>query len=60
MALLSEFYLKIKHIKGKKNRVADALSRSMKMIHLATVSTCETNVRKESGMHKRQMHSSRP
>ena len=45
MALLSEFNFKIKHIKGKENRVADALSRSIKMIHLSTISTCETNVR---------------
>jgi hypothetical protein len=45
MALLSEFDFEIKHIKGKKNKVADALSRCMKTIHLAAVSTCETNVR---------------
>ena len=45
MDLLSEFDFEIKHIKGKENRVADDLSRSMKTIHLATVSTCETDVR---------------
>jgi hypothetical protein len=45
MELLSEFDFKIKHIKGKENRVVDALSRSMKTIHLAAVSTYETNVR---------------
>jgi hypothetical protein len=45
MALLSEFDFEIKHIKGKENKVADALSRSMKTIHLAVVSTCETNVK---------------
>jgi hypothetical protein len=60
MALLSEFDFEIKHIKGKENRVVDALSRSIKMIHLAAVSTCETMSGKESGMHKKQMHSSRP
>jgi hypothetical protein len=45
MALLSEFDFEIKHIKGKENRVVDALSRSMKTIHLAVVSTCETEVK---------------
>jgi hypothetical protein len=45
MALLSEFDFEIKHIKGKENRVVDALSRIIKTIHLAVVSTCETNVR---------------
>jgi hypothetical protein len=45
MDLLSEFDVEIKHIKGKENRVVDALSKSIKMIHLATVSTCEADVR---------------
>jgi hypothetical protein len=44
MALISEFDFEIKHIKGKENRVVDALSRSMKVIHSAAVSTCETNL----------------
>jgi hypothetical protein len=45
MALLSEFDFEIKHVKGKENKVVDALSRSMKTIHLAVVSTCKTNVK---------------
>jgi hypothetical protein len=45
MDLLSEFNFEIKHIKGKENRVVDALGRSVKTIHLAVVSTYETNVR---------------
>jgi hypothetical protein len=45
MVLLSEFDFEIKHIKGKENRVVDALSRSMKVIHLAVVSTCESNIK---------------
>jgi hypothetical protein len=45
MALLSKFDFEIKHIKGKENKVVDALSRSMKTIHLAAVSTCEMNVK---------------
>jgi hypothetical protein len=45
MGFLSEFDFEIKHVKGKENKVVDALSRSMKTIHLAAVSTCETNVK---------------
>ena len=45
MALLSEFDFEIKNIKGKENRVVDALSKSMKTIHLVVVRTFETNVR---------------
>jgi hypothetical protein len=45
MALLSDFDFEIKHIKGKENRVVDALSRSMKTIHLAVVRTYETDVK---------------
>jgi hypothetical protein len=45
MALLSEFYFEIKHIKGKENRVVDALSRSMKTIQLEAVSTYKTDVK---------------
>jgi hypothetical protein len=43
MALLSEFDFEIKHVKGKENKVADALRKSMKTIHLVAVSTCKTN-----------------
>jgi hypothetical protein len=49
MALLSDFDFELKHIKGKENRVAYTLTRSMKMIHLAVVSICETDVRERVG-----------
>jgi hypothetical protein len=45
MPLLREFDFEIKHIKGKENKVVDALSRSMKTIQLAAVSTCEADVK---------------
>jgi hypothetical protein len=45
MVLLIDFDFEIKHIKGKENRLVDALSISIKMIHLETVSTCEMDVR---------------
>jgi hypothetical protein len=45
MALLSEFEFDINHIKGKETKVVDALSRSMKVIHLASISVCESNIK---------------
>jgi hypothetical protein len=45
MALLSEFRFEIKHIKGKENIVFDALIRSMKVIHLEAMSTCESYIK---------------
>jgi len=43
--LLSEYDFEIKHIKGKENRVTDSLSRSIKLIHLASVSTYELGIK---------------
>jgi hypothetical protein len=45
MALLSDFDFEIKHIKGKENRVVDSLSISMKVVHLATVSISESDIK---------------
>jgi hypothetical protein len=45
MVLLNEFDFEIKHIKGKENRVLDAISRSMKVIHLEVVNTGEPNIK---------------
>jgi hypothetical protein len=45
MALLSDFYFEIKHIKGKENRVVYSLSRSMKVVHLVVVSTNESDIK---------------
>jgi hypothetical protein len=45
MALLYEFDFEIKHIKGKENRVVDALSRTMKVIYLEVVSTYKMDVK---------------
>jgi hypothetical protein len=45
MALLSEFDFEIKHIKGKENKVDDALRKSMKTIHLEEMSTYKTDVK---------------
>jgi hypothetical protein len=43
--LLGGFDFEIKHIKGKQNRVVDALGISMKVIHLAVVITCESDIK---------------
>jgi hypothetical protein len=45
MDLLSEFDFEIKHIKGKQNRVSDALSRNMKVINFEDISTCESDIK---------------
>jgi hypothetical protein len=45
LALLSDFYFEIKHIKGKENRVVHSLSRSMKVVHLASISTNESDIK---------------
>ena len=39
MELLCEYDFDIKHIKGKENKVVDALSRKMHVIHVAAIST---------------------
>jgi hypothetical protein len=45
MDLFSEFDFEIKHIKGKENRVVDALSRSMRMVHLEAISDIELDIK---------------
>ena len=38
---LCEFDFEIKHIKGKENKVADALSRKVQEMHVESVSVCQ-------------------
>jgi hypothetical protein len=45
MALLSEFDFEIKHIKGKENKVDDALSRSVNVIQLESISIGEPYIK---------------
>jgi hypothetical protein len=45
MDILNEFYFEIKHIKRKENRVVDAISISLKVIHLAVVSIGEPDIK---------------
>ena len=42
LAFLSEYDFEIKHIKGKENKVADALSRNARMNFIAAISSYKT------------------
>ena len=42
---LCEFDLEIKHIKGKENKVDDALSRKMQEMHAASISIFQSDLR---------------
>ena len=43
--ILCEFDFEIKHIKGKENKVVDALSRKVHEMHVASLSTCQSYLR---------------
>ena len=45
MELLCEYDFDIKHIQGKENKVADALSRKMHVMHVAAISTGKSDLR---------------
>src|SRR5882762_7301926 len=47
LEFLCEFDFEIKHIKGKENKVADALSRKMQEMHVASLSICQSNLRQQ-------------
>ena len=42
MGTLSEFYFETRYIKGKENRVTDALNRRVQMNHVAAMSSYGT------------------
>ena len=44
MAFLSEFYFEVKHIKGKENRMADALNRWTHAVYEITMSQLESDL----------------
>jgi len=44
LAMINEFGFEIRYIKGKENRVADALSRWVQVNHLAAMSSYGTNL----------------
>ena len=44
LAFLSEYDFEIQHIKGKKNKVADYLSRNVRLNFMAAISTYKTDL----------------
>ena len=44
LAFLSEYHFELKHIKGKENRVADALSQKNHMIYEVTFSQIDADL----------------
>ena len=47
LAFLSEYDFEIQHIKGKENKVADALSRNAKLNFAATISTYASDLNEQ-------------
>ena len=47
MEFLCEFDFEIKHIKGKENKVADALNRKVQEMHVASLSICQSDLRQK-------------
>ena len=47
LAFLSEYDFEIKHIKGKENKVVDALSRNAKLNFTAAFSTYTTDLKEQ-------------
>ena len=48
---LCEFDFEIKHIKGKENKVADALSRKVQEMHVDSLSICQSDLRQHIVSH---------
>ena len=51
LEFLCEFDFEIKHIKGKENKVADALSRKVQEMHVASLSICQLDLRQQIVSH---------
>ena len=51
LEFLCEFDFEIKHIKGKENKVADALSRKVQEMHVASLSICQSDLRQQIVSH---------
>ena len=51
MEILCELDFEIEHIKGKENKVADALSRKVQEMHVESLSICQSDLRKQIVSH---------
>ena len=51
LEFLCEFDFEIKHIKGKENKVADALSRKVQEMHVASLSIFHIDLRQQIVNH---------
>ena len=51
MEFLCEFDFEIKHIKGKENKLVDALSRKVQEMHVASLSICQWDLRQQIVSH---------
>jgi hypothetical protein len=45
LEFLSEYDFDIKHIRGKENKVVDALNRRVHAMHATTISMCKSDLR---------------
>ena len=51
MEFLCEFDFEIKHIKGKENKVVDALNRKVQEMHVASLSIFQSDLRQQIVNH---------
>ena len=51
LEFLCESDFEIKHIKGKENKVADALDRKVQEMHVAYLSICQSDLKQHIGNH---------
>ena len=51
LEFLCEFDFEIKHIKGKENKVSDALSRKVQEMHVASLSICQSELKEQIVSH---------
>ena len=51
LEFLCEFDFEIKHIKGKENKVADALNRKVQEMHVASLSIFQSDLRQQIVSH---------